>query len=411
MGVTNRKRRAAKQRKRARERAQQRPPRQNGANPFQADPGWDAAGAYGFVEMQVIGTISRLVRRKVDDAEVDLIAESLRRRIQPHPSHVLEKVLADLLHRLLSELGEGGWGPGDLAQLVRRNAGGQCLATLQALTEPSAHLRLDTVGGLGAALRVAALMYAAPRLEASDLIGATAEDAGEEHPKLAQVRALLAKAESTTFDPEAEALSAKAQERITKYALDRRIDHAGSGRSSDLRTVRLWLDPPYVGAKAALVHQVARANRCRAASVEHLGFCILVGSQADLHAVELLVTSLLVQADTAMLRHGRRSDGVGGSRTRSFRRSFLLASATRIGERLREAVETVTAQQSTDLVPALRDQEKKVTDAFETALPHTVTKTTTFSNAEGWTAGVVAADLAQLDVNGKLPGSDGRAAG
>ena len=398
MGVNNRKRRANKQRKRARERAQ-------------ADPGWDAAGAYGFVELQVSGAISRLAQRKVGDAELDLIAESLRRRIRPHPGHVLEAVLADVLSRALSTAAEGGWSREDLRQLIDHNAGEPGVAALRAMLDTADRLRLDTPRSLGAALRVAALISFAPRLEASDLIDATAADAGDEHPKLAQVRALLAKAESTTYDHEAEALSAKAQELITKYALDQLVSNPGKSGSSDLRTVRLWLDPPYVGAKAALVHAVARANRCRAASAEHLGFCILVGSQADLHAVELLTTSLLVQADTAMLRHGRRTNGVGGSRTRSFRRSFLLAYASRIGERLREAVETVTAQQSTDLVPALRDQENKVSEAFEAALPHTVAKTTTFSNAEGWTAGVVAADLAQLDVNGKLPGSDGRAAG
>jgi len=401
VGVNNRKRRAAKQRKRARERADQRS-RQGGATPFQADPGWDAGAAYGFVELQVTSTIRRLVRRKVDDAELVVIAESLRRRIQPHPGHVLETVLTDVMDRVLSSVVEGGWSSGDLVQLVRRNSGEQCLSTLHAMLDRRTHLRLDTPTALGAALRLAAVITAAPRLEARDLIDATAADAAEEHPKLAQVRALLAKAESTTYDHEAEALSAKAQELITKYALDRLGNDPGGSGSSDLRVVRLWLDPPYVGAKAALVHEVARANQCRSASAEHLGFCILVGSAADLHAVELLVTSLLVQADTAMLRHGRRTDGVGGSRTRSFRRSFLLAYAARIGERLRDAVETVTARQSTDLVPALRDHEEKVTEAFEAALPHIVMKETTFSNAEGWAAGVVAADLALLDVNGKI---------
>jgi hypothetical protein len=402
MGVNNRKRRAAKQRKRARERADQRP-RRGGANPFQAGPGWDAVGAYGFVELQVTSTIRRLVRRKVDDAELVVVAESLRRRVQPHPGHVLETVLADVLDRLLASVVEGGWSPGDLVQLLRRNADEHSAVTLQVLLDRRAHLRLDTPQALGAGLRVAAVLSSTPRLEASDLIDATADDAGaEEHPKLAQVRALLAKAESTDFDHEAEALSAKAQELISKYALERLVEDQGRRGRSDLRVHRLWLDAPYVGAKAALVHEVATANRCRSASAEHLGFCVLVGSAADLHAVELLVTSLLVQADTAMLRHGRRTDGVGGSRTRSFRRSFLLAYAGRIGERLQEATETMTAGQGKDLLPVLRDHEEKVAEAFEASLPHIVLKETTFSNPEGWTAGVVAADLALLDVNGKI---------
>lgn len=55
---------------------------------------------------------------------------------------------------------------------------------------------------------------------------------------------------------------------------------------------------------------------------------------SDLDAVELLFTSLLVQATTAMLAAGSRQDAHGRSRTRSFRQSFLAAYAQRIGERL-----------------------------------------------------------------------------
>ncbi len=403
MGVNNRKRRANKQRKQARARAEQQQ-RKRAANPFEADPGWDSRDAYRFVEMQVTSTIRRVVLHKLSDAQLAVATASLRRRVRPHAGHVLATVVADVLDRALSDAVEGGWSSGDLAQLVRRNAGEHCGFALQTMLDPGAHLDLDAPPALVAAVRLAAVLTSAPRLEASDLISATAcEGAGvDEHPKLAQVRALLAKAESTNFDHEAEALSAKAQELISKYALEQLVEDRDGSRRSDLRVQRLWLDAPYVGAKASLVHEVAKANRCRSASAEHLGFCILVGSAANLHAVELLVTSLLVQADTAMLRHGRRADGVGGSRTRSFRRSFLLAYAVRIGERLLEAADQVAAGTGKDLVPMLRDHEELVAAAFEASLPHTVTKETTFSNAEGWAAGVVAADLAQLDVHGKI---------
>src|SRR5438552_3000516 len=58
---------------------------------------------------------------------------------------------------------------------------------------------------------------------------------------------------------------------------------------------------------------------------------------ADLDAVELLFTSLLVQANAAMIRAGGKKDEYGRSRTRSFRQSFLVPYAIRIGERLAEA--------------------------------------------------------------------------
>jgi hypothetical protein len=67
-----------------------------------------------------------------------------------------------------------------------------------------------------------------------------------------------------------------------------------------------WIDSPYAGAKALLVQAVATANRCRTVWTEHLGFVTVVGSETDLNLVELLTTSLLVQANRAMLAAGAR---------------------------------------------------------------------------------------------------------
>src|SRR3974377_713718 len=70
----------------------------------------------------------------------------------------------------------------------------------------------------------------------------------------------------------------------------------------------------------------------------------VVGFPSDLDAVELLYTSLLVQANTAMLREGAKKDAYGRSRTRAFRQSFLVAYAYRIGVRLSPG--TVHAEQA-----------------------------------------------------------------
>jgi len=65
------------------------------------------------------------------------------------------------------------------------------------------------------------------------------------------------------------------------------------------------MDAPYTTAKAHLVQVVATANRCRAVWSEKLGFITVVGAETDLDLVELLSTSLLVQANRAMLGAGR----------------------------------------------------------------------------------------------------------
>ena len=81
---------------------------------------------------------------------------------------------------------------------------------------------------------------------------------------LGKIRALLAKAESTEFTEEAEALSARAQELMAKYSIDHALLAAGAGRKDEPASRRLPVDNPYEGPKAQLLGEVARANRCRA---------------------------------------------------------------------------------------------------------------------------------------------------
>jgi Protein of unknown function (DUF2786) len=395
VGANSRRRRAAKQRRRRQSTGDQ--------NAFKADPGHDAASAYADVDLAVLRAIGRLGGAKVSDAELWAITEAVRQRIRPHPSHVLETVLAVRLESVAADVQKGGWEPADLRELIRRHAGARFMGVLDAVLD-NGRPRLDTTAAQAGALRVTALLSRTPRLEASTLVGTLdGEQDVAAHPKLARVRALLAKAESTEYDEEAEALSAKAQELITKYALERFVDQrAGHSSSPGLGVRRLWLDPPYVEAKAALVHEVAQVNSCRSVVTPDLGFCLLIGAAIDLHAIELLVTSLLVQANTAMLRHGRAADRGGTSRTRSFRRSFLLAYAVRIGERLRTAVDSTTAEAPGDLLPVLHDHQERVEQAFSELIPRSVVKRSSLSNWDGWAAGVVAADLAELSVGDKL---------
>ena len=363
-------------------------------------------------------------QRTISDADATKAVWRLERLVPSATAVDLGAAIAATLTGLITDLADGGWGPGDLARLVRRNVDARHLPLLASLLHDDARrhqrrgqtwrdaieaigssdpLRLESRDELAAGLWVAALLSITPVL-ATDAFGETATTAPvAEHPRLARVRALLAKAESTEFDEEAEALSAKAQELITRHALDQLVaqaERSAGGESPGVR--RFWLDAPYVGAKAALVHEVASANRCRSAVSERLGYCVLVGTVADLDAVELLVTSLLVQADTAMLRQGRRVDRAGRSRTRSFRQSFLLGYAVRIGERLRAVTEAATQEQGASMLPVLHDHEERVAAAFQALVPTTVRRSREISHGEGWVAGAAAADLAQLDVRERI---------
>jgi uncharacterized protein DUF2786 len=230
---------------------------------------------------------------------------------------------------------------------------------------------------------------------------------------LARVRGLLNKAESTEFPEEAEALTAKAQELMARYAIDRAALEDPAPSAVEIR--RLKVDDPYARAKVVLLQTVADANRCRSVWHAYEGLCSVFGSSHELDTTELLYTSLLTQATTAMLAAG--ADG-HHARTPSFRRAFLLAYARRIGERLRASVEAEVdagvARHGESLLPVLARRRQAVDEAIEAAFPRISSFSARTSNGRGWMAGRAAADLADLAAGGRLggrsePGPLGRA--
>ena len=249
---------------------------------------------------------------------------------------------------------------------------------------------------------------------------ASAGTAPADERMLSRIRALLAKAESTEFAQEAEALSGRAQELMAKYSIDHALLAAETGRAETPGGRRIAVDNPYEAAKATLLQIVAEANRCRVVWSRELGLVTVIGFPADLDAVELLFTSLLVQANTAMLRTGGTRDGSGRSTTRAFRQSFLLAYAVRIGERLSEAadhaeqaavaeqraaaagsadgIDRMAARKGADLVPFLAARHRAVDDAVDEMFRSTLTRSRSVraTDAEGWNSGRAAADLASL---------------
>jgi hypothetical protein len=220
---------------------------------------------------------------------------------------------------------------------------------------------------------------------------------------LARVRALLAKAESTNYPAEAETFTAGAQALMARHSIDHAMLTATGEAPSDEPTGRrIGIDNPYEAPKATLLDAVASANRCRAVWAREFGFATVVGYPTDLDTVEVLFTSLLVQATTAMTREGSRTYRGGGSRTRSFRQSFLLSYAHRIRERLTETTrhetETAATEHGRDrLLPVLASRDEEVQRTTTAMFPHlTMRSAGTAWDREGWASGRAAADLATL---------------
>ncbi len=209
---------------------------------------------------------------------------------------------------------------------------------------------------------------------------------------LDRVRALLAKAESTDFPAEAEAYSAKAQELIARHSIEEALTARDRTEVTPFAR-RIGVDHPYESEKAGLLDAVARANHSRTVWSPEFGFSTVFGFDADIDALEMVYTSLLVQANRAMVRD---EPAKGKGRIKAFRRSFLVSYAVRIGERLSRATRHEIDRHA-DLLPVLRNRDLQVRAVMDRAFPHTVrSRGRRIDSLEGWESGRAAADEAEL---------------
>ncbi|MGI5470568.1 DUF2786 domain-containing protein [Streptomyces sp. CA-132043] len=334
----------------------------------------------------------RLVRRA--DADTGLAADLVAAEIRRYPADGLPPRWAGQLR----EAGAEAWWPDD---------GGY----LDALARRRRATRFETLCDVLEALRVLGRL---PRITPSGPLpgepGArpaaarTAPGAGPapgEPRVLGRIRGLLAKAESTDFPDEAEALSAKAQELMARHSVSEAL-LAGAASADGPDTLRIGVDGPYESTKALLLDAVAVANRCQAVWSPEAAFTTLVGFPPDLDAAELLYTSLLVQATTAMHRAADAQHTRGRSRrTKDFRQSFLAGYASRIRDRLTDAAGHVTAEaaeEAPDLLPVLAARDLAVQERTGALFPETTAvRMRGVRDADGLYQGYAAADRARLN--------------
>jgi hypothetical protein len=217
---------------------------------------------------------------------------------------------------------------------------------------------------------------------------------------LKRIQALLDKAASTTYPAEAEALLAKAQELMTRHSIDdatlavRRRLHEGVITRSHV------LEAPYATAKSALLSAVRCNNGCRVVlhgGVDGARECTLVGHASDLDHAVALYQGLVLHGVREMLRAPVPEwDGI-----RAFRHAFLLAFATRIGERLRMAADTAAraapvAAPNASAAVVLADRAHRVDAELPRLFPHLSNAARSISSGAGYASGRAAADRAAL---------------
>jgi hypothetical protein len=218
---------------------------------------------------------------------------------------------------------------------------------------------------------------------------------------MATIRALLAKAEATTFEAEREVFAAKAQDLMTRYSIDAALLDLRHGEQlgAGVRKRRFHLDNPYATEKCHLLNTVARLNNVKIVYEERFAMATAVGFPTDIELSDLLFTSLLVQAARG-LQDLVASAGKGRTSSPAFRRAYWIAYGVRIGERLTEAQAQAThdaeAVHGGALVLVMKEREEAVASVTDELFKNTKKMKSRRLDSDGWHAGRAAAGHANL---------------
>ena len=172
-----------------------------------------------------------------------------------------------------------------------------------------------------------------------------------------RVKALIAKAESSPYPPEADAFMVKAQELINDHAIDQARLTGADPTSVGHET--LQMKGTYTKERCLIWSAAANANRCQILTLSTYGSSkisnlTLIGREQDRQLVRLLATSLELQAV-------RRLDDLDPNATTGSpvvqRRSFLRGFALEVADRLRRSGHThaVVSQAAEQALVLARD--------------------------------------------------------
>lgn len=228
--------------------------------------------------------------------------------------------------------------------------------------------------------------------------------------KLDTVRKLLAKADGAATPEEAQTYTAKAVDMMARHGIDEALLAASLGPGApgrdEIGTCHIPVADPYSAGKARLLAWTASALRCRAVLHEAGGGRVagvtVLGFASDRARIELLYTSLLLQAATQLLT--LRPEWAGES-VAAYRRSWLHGYALRVHQRLLEAEATALAETPARSSPTaggrsvalvLADRNDRVERAYAEAFPRLGRARRASLSGSGYAAGDRAGQRADL---------------
>lgn len=233
--------------------------------------------------------------------------------------------------------------------------------------------------------------------------------------KLDTIRKLLAKADRAATPEEAEAFTDKAVQLMARHGIDAALLAAAAPGRDEIGALEVLMEDPYSAGKARLLTWTAQALRCQ--SVMHRAWggrvekVTIIGFASDRERVEVLYTSLLLQA-SSQLRDQRPL--LPGESVAAYRRSWLYGFARAVHRRLSEAeqraAEAATRSGHDSRMPAdpgrsvalvLADRSALVERAFAAAFPSLGQARPSSMSGSGYSAGAEAgrrADIGQSRV-------------
>lgn len=207
-----------------------------------------------------------------------------------------------------------------------------------------------------------------------------------------RIAKLLAKAEGTDNEAEANTFMAAAQRLMTKHAIaESMIRAAGRRQANEIITKVIEVRRTWWRTDLNLVGVIAIANDCQYYGTAPLrrgpGWITVVGYPEDISNVEMVFASLQIQLVRAL--RGSPSD-------QSWRRSFRYGFSQRVGERLAESRAHVVheeAKKDPSLLPVLMDKAAQVKNALPNDLKVSFGRV---GQAGGYSEGTVAGNRADV---------------
>lgn len=179
-------------------------------------------------------------------------------------------------------------------------------------------------------------------------------------------------------------------------------DSAPSPRQ-DVMSIRIHLQAPWVRYQLRLLNTVSRAYSCEALLLTESGIATVFGNSEDVAHVLDLFASLNRQREHFMRTSAGAKTAQEQGETSRYRRSFMVAYASRIGALLKRAREDVLdnlagdAPMATDTVlPVLRHRAQQSQETLARLFPHTRTMSVSATHHGGYRDGYTAAGRAHL---------------